>query len=79
MSLKRWRVKNKRWLLSVLLINNRPFEPPEKAVLPLCSEGGAAATGSWERSGTGRRTGPRMRTEPGTDGVSGGRRSPSAR
>lgn len=45
-SLKRWQMKNKRWFLLVLLINNRPFE---KAVLPLCSEGGATATGSWER------------------------------
>lgn len=26
-SLKRWQMKNKRWLLLVLLINNRPFEP----------------------------------------------------
>lgn len=47
-SLKRWQMKNKRRFLLALLINNRPFEPPEKAVLPLCSEGGATVTGSWE-------------------------------
>lgn len=50
-SLKRWQMKNKRWLLLVMLINNRPFEPGASHAPIVCLEDGGAGgtvTGSWE-------------------------------
>lgn len=52
-SLKRWQMKNKQWLLLVVLINNRPFEPgASHAIAIVYSEGGrgvdGTVTGSWE-------------------------------
>lgn len=42
-------MKNKQWLLLVLLINNRPFEPgTSHAIAIVYLEEGATVTGSWE-------------------------------
>lgn len=64
-------MKNKQWLLLVLLINNRPFEPgTSHAIAIVYLEEGATVTGSWEHhanSGMVWPTKPRMRAEPGTN------------
>lgn len=78
-SLKRWQMKNKQWLLLVMLINNGPFEPGASHAPIVCLEDGGAGgtvTGSW---GTPCQQWdevtiykPRMSTEPGTDRDSNG-------
>lgn len=47
-------MKNKQWLLLVLLINNRPFEPgANHAIAIVYLEGGGTVTGSWEHHANG--------------------------
>ncbi|KAK5908010.1 hypothetical protein CgunFtcFv8_016105 [Champsocephalus gunnari] len=48
-SLNRWQMKNKQWLLLVLLINNRPFEPgASHATTIVYSEGGGGGYCDWQ-------------------------------
>lgn len=78
-SLKCWQMKNKRWLLLAMLINNRPFEPGASHAPIVCLEdGGCRGHCDWQLGTPCQQWDevtiykPRMSTAPGTDRDSNG-------